>query len=501
MEGHSGHTHRMEQYSNILNTFRNTNTATAGNSNRFHSQAHNPHAYSIGSGAQRYNEPNRFSTNSTMTDGTNAQGIFNAMTESSNPSSRQNLSVTFSSNNADHTTKQTSFARGRGIRRVEQTFPNNLRLPPPNSSFRDGQFNDAVNENPLLTPLDTAASNEVDGEDELHKTFWPRQVPNNNSEQNNGHSGINSNSQSIINASNANNNANNTHQLSSQAHSLIDNRLHTIDLQDDPIRHLQEQGLWRNPHNLDDSMMNTMFDPSTPGSRGRSRERRTPPFGSRCRDTYPRGRNYSGESLNHSPQNKHKSRLGINDTAESFAKEKLIWPQKQLGFRFLQNQPSFDQLQFEHLVLGELCTIAGCESSFEASNRLRLLQRIAYWKMKGAAWYQIRNFYAAFLSGVEAHDLDWNDAFTDLENMIIDRPSTRDIVRFDKKPKFVKKDDNPWFCKKFNSEIGSTLESGHIITTQRGDQKPALHICARCLRLKKGRKEHSEVSKDCPERQ
>lgn len=261
----------------------------------------------------------------------------------------------------------------------------------------------------------------------------------------------------------------------------------------DPVENLQKQGLWRNP-----------ADTSIPNEeRGRSRVR-TPPLGvSRRRDHYPLGRErfmqeHTGE--NNSPS-KNKIKSGILDTADSFAKEKLIWPQKQLGYKFLQTQPSFDQLQFEHLVLGELCTISSCEDLFEAKHRLRLLQRIAYWKMRGAFWPQIRSFYAAILSGVEAHDFDWDEKYTEIESMLIDRPASKDAIKLDRKNKFPKKfDDTPWFCKRFNTEQGCDLPSGHTVITPRGDSKPAMHICSRCYRLKKQKKEHSECSKECPEK-
>lgn len=265
---------------------------------------------------------------------------------------------------------------------------------------------------------------------------------------------------------------------------------------------LQEQGLWRNPMNVDGyTNANSINNNGMFMDRSRSRERRTPPYPVRRRDQNPgnRYRHYSGE---YKSPDKIKNKSGINDTADTFAKEKLIWPQKQLGFRFLHQQPSFEQLQFEHLVVGELSTIAGCEDELELKNRIRLLQRVAYWKMKGAQWYQIRSFYAAIISGIEAHELHWDDNYTEIEAMLIDRPQTRDGVKFDRKPgkQFTKnKEDNIWFCKKFNSETGCNLESGHLVTTPRGEQKPAMHICARCLRMKKGRKDHSEQS--CPEKQ
>lgn len=498
-ESQTGRNQRQNQYSNILQSLRKNELESAFSSNRFNAnstQVQHNRNHQLGACAGDNRTENalyeRSALNTIQSENT-MRSYDNATTATKN-----NLSVTFSGQEGDVRSVRT-FARGRGIRRPEQNMTGLNRMPANRQFSRDDEL--VSDPNRIIQDRIELGERDMMGGETGYSDTTPQHNDRNqfNFPQNNtlstplGNMNIH-NDQQMGNMSNTQ-----FQTLSNQANTMVENRRLDAEFQSDPVRNLQDMGLWRNPGLMEDSTYN-LIDPSTPGTRGRSRERRTPPFGtSRRRDNYPRGRNYSGGSQNHSPKNKSKS--GINDTAESFAKEKLIWPQKQLGFRYLQNQPSFDQLQFEHLVLGELCTISSTDSSFEASNRLRLLKRIAYWKMKGAAWFQIRNFYAAFISGVEAHELDWNDSFTELENMIIDRPSAKELVKFDRKPKYVKKEELPWFCKKFNSETGCTLESGHMVTTQKGDLKPALHICAKCLRLKRVRKEHSETSKDCPEKQ
>lgn len=134
---------------------------------------------------------------------------------------------------------------------------------------------------------------------------------------------------------------------------------------------------------------------------------------------------------------------------------KLTWPQKQLGFRFIQEPLVFNQLTYDHLVVGEIATIRACNDLYEAKHRLRLLERVGYWKLRGADWCQVRAFYAAILAGIEAEEFNWDVEYHEFESMIIDKPSASAAVKPDKRqyPKTQGKADQ-WYCKDFNSEEG-----------------------------------------------
>lgn len=193
------------------------------------------------------------------------------------------------------------------------------------------------------------------------------------------------------------------------------------------------------------------------------------------------------------------------DKTSNIVKTKLNWPQKQLGFRFIQEPLGFNQLTFDHLIVGEIATIRNTLDMHEAQHRLRLLERIGYWKLRGADWTQVRAFFAAILAGIEAQEFGWDVEYGEFESMIIDKPLASAAVKPDKKQSAYKTrssyKNDAWYCKEYNTEEGCQLESGHLVTTPKGDQKPALHICAKCLRTNKTKKFHSEVSSECPLKQ
>lgn len=119
------------------------------------------------------------------------------------------------------------------------------------------------------------------------------------------------------------------------------------------------------------------------------------------------------------------------DRATKAVLEKLVWPQKNLHYGFLQEGLSFRQLTFYHLVAGEITTIATA-SPTERRGRLWLLERLAYWMLRGARWEQVRGLYAAVLRGIEAHELSWWDLWEDIESMMINKPETGSAIKPDK---------------------------------------------------------------------
>lgn len=215
----------------------------------------------------------------------------------------------------------------------------------------------------------------------------------------------------------------------------------------------------------------------------------------------PAMRDQSGESFRTKTDDKVKS--GMMDKSSMNVRNKLTWPQKQLGFRFIQEPVSFAQLTYEHLVVGGIATIRACTDLFEAKHRLRLLERVGYWKLRGADWSQVRAFYAAIVAGIEAEELTWDVEFHEFESMIIDKPLASSAVKPDRKFTFkqTKGKFDVWYRKDFNSEIGCQLEAGHSVITPKGDQKQAQHICAKCWKIRMYKADHAETSNDCPLRQ
>ncbi len=184
-----------------------------------------------------------------------------------------------------------------------------------------------------------------------------------------------------------------------------------------------------------------------------------------------------------------------------------------LRFGFIEEPLKFKQLWYEHLVVGEIATIRQCCDQDECEARLILLDRISYWTLRGAAWSQIRAFYADVLSGVETGSVDWRGDFAqwlaESESMLIDRPAISQVVKPDKQrdmkrsgvaggKKLEQKEARLWFCSDFNAIIGCVHTAPHTVTDAMGREHEAHHICARCYCQRNQKKEHAQVSEVCP---
>ena len=64
---------------------------------------------------------------------------------------------------------------------------------------------------------------------------------------------------------------------------------------------------------------------------------------------------------------------GMLDRSTSTIKQKQVWPQKNLGEDWADEELEFKQMRFEHLVTGELRTIETCMEPAQTLGRLRLL--------------------------------------------------------------------------------------------------------------------------------
>ncbi len=212
---------------------------------------------------------------------------------------------------------------------------------------------------------------------------------------------------------------------------------------------------------------------------------------------------------------------GMYDRATLQIVEKLVWPQKNLHYIFLQEGLSFQQLTFSHLVVGETTTIKCCDDKTEHQGRLRLMERISYWVLWGPRWDQIHRFYATVLWGIEAHKISWGSDWGSLESMMIDKPEAgaavkpdkgqevklkagdeKKVPRKDKEVKPEKKDpkvNKTWFCRDFNNAMGCTLPASHPVLDTFGIEREAQHVCSRCLKVRKIKADHSVASELCPQ--
>ena len=85
-----------------------------------------------------------------------------------------------------------------------------------------------------------------------------------------------------------------------------------------------------------------------------------------------------------------KMKSGMLDKSTTHIRHKEVWPQKNLGEDWAEEEIEFKQLKFEHLVVGETRTIETCTDPAQILGRLRLLRCIAYLKLWGIEWHLLR---------------------------------------------------------------------------------------------------------------
>ena len=97
----------------------------------------------------------------------------------------------------------------------------------------------------------------------------------------------------------------------------------------------------------------------------------------------------------------HKQKSGMLDRSTMNIRQKQVWPQKNLGEDWAEEELEYKQIRFEHLVAGETRTIELCTDPAQILGRLRLLRRIAYLWLRGYEWFMLRKMYAAILTSIE----------------------------------------------------------------------------------------------------
>ena len=64
-----------------------------------------------------------------------------------------------------------------------------------------------------------------------------------------------------------------------------------------------------------------------------------------------------------------------------------------------------NQLQFKHIIAGEIKIIMNSPNMDEVHCRLRLIQKLAHWKLQSSEWSKVRNAYTAILNAIEEGEM------------------------------------------------------------------------------------------------
>ena len=121
----------------------------------------------------------------------------------------------------------------------------------------------------------------------------------------------------------------------------------------------------------------------------------------------------------------------------------------------------------------------------------------------------MKSFYAACLREIEVGNKTWEDDFSAIEMVILQKhvPKTKDGIQFGRKPfKFDKKSDTPvdstdvkekvWFCSFY--QRNKCIHKGNHMKVIKGNHYFCQHICATCWQKDSKKLEHPECSSACP---
>ena len=195
-----------------------------------------------------------------------------------------------------------------------------------------------------------------------------------------------------------------------------------------------------------------------------------------------------------------KMKSGMLDKSTTNIQCKEVWPQKNLGEDWAEEEMEFKQLKFEHLVAGETRTIETCTEPAEILGRLHLLRRIAYLKLRGIDWQLLRKMYAAILSSIETREYSWESNFDRFESILYRRVLTDRGQEKDHR-EHRSAEGKKRFCRDFNKPEGCNKSSPHQVWFGTGPsayKKLVYHYCAACLIRDKVARDHPEGHQDCP---
>ena len=187
--------------------------------------------------------------------------------------------------------------------------------------------------------------------------------------------------------------------------------------------------------------------------------------------------------------------------------EQIKYPQFSLGqiSGYIGQNIKYEHLTYEQFVAGELVTIGNAVNKQEVKGRTSLLQRIATWRLRtNVSWPQIRQAFSHILRKIEDHEIDWTANWDEYERRIYDKvlitgnPNNSNTGSTNR-PRRTNQ-EVIWFCKAFQKLEGCPKEAphqgrvGNIVRQMH-------HICAACWLRDKVKKNHSESSSECPQKE
>jgi hypothetical protein len=201
---------------------------------------------------------------------------------------------------------------------------------------------------------------------------------------------------------------------------------------------------------------------------------------------------------------KNKIRSGILAKAGDKVVSRQQYPQSSLRFEYVTSSITFDKLEWNLFVAGELEIISS--PSMQASERkarLELLKKLMY-LCSSYDFVVVKNLYAAVLREIELGHLKWGDSYQYVESAIL----SSHVSNVNKKSMNVRHKteksrsdtsvttERVWFCSQF--QRNKCQQKAPHITVVKGIARLSQHICASCWIKDKVKLEHPECSSSCP---
>lgn len=209
----------------------------------------------------------------------------------------------------------------------------------------------------------------------------------------------------------------------------------------------------------------------------------------------------SDSSSDTGKKKKNKKKSGIRAKASDTVRFPQKYPQAYLKYEFINSNISFEKLDLNLFIAGELEIISSPKiKEVERSGRINLLKKIMYLSTS-YDFKTLKSYYAACLNEIEIGLKTWKDDFQQIESAIL----SKHIPRSFKKSQFKNKEDTEnkkasdeklWFCGLYNRN--KCLQKVSHTERKFGKFHYAHHICATCWQKDAKKLEHPECSSACP---
>ena len=210
----------------------------------------------------------------------------------------------------------------------------------------------------------------------------------------------------------------------------------------------------------------------------------------------------ASQKISNFPENAQKNidlKSGIYAKSSEDVIDPQYYPHAHLRFEFVNHALTFDKLELNMFVAGELEIISKKHiSSLERDGRLEFLKRLMY--LNNAYEFPIlKTLYVAVLREIELGYKSWGDDFTYIENTVLASSSHKfkpaaDFSRGSSGS--TKSDIRLWYCSKYQRNK-CTFNESHMVQIN-GRIRLAKHVCASCWQKDKKELNHPECSSSCP---